>query len=94
MKHGFKAANNGLQVGEGAMAEYVPQDGVDEDLVPGSPEGDGDFETDELPSTGETSAGGQLDTGDAERGGQDAPAHKPTGLEFVIDEISSGKLMP
>lgn len=62
--------------------------------VAGSPEGDGDFETDNLPATGETSAGGQLDTGEAERDGKDKPAHKRTGLEFVIDEISSGKLMP
>jgi hypothetical protein len=80
---------------EGAMAEYVPKDGVDEDLVPGSPEGDGDFETDDLPSTGETTAGGQLDTGEAERGIKGAPAaHKPSGLELIIDEISSGKIMP
>jgi hypothetical protein len=62
--------------------------------VAGTPEGDGDFETDQLPSNGETSSGGQLDTGEAERAGKDAGAHKPTGLEFVIDEISSGKLMP
>jgi hypothetical protein len=94
MKRGFRAANNVFLIGEGAMTEYVPQDGVDEDRVPGSPEGDGDFETDELPSSDETSAGGQLGTGDAERGSKDVPAHKPTGLEFIIDEISSGKLMP
>jgi hypothetical protein len=62
--------------------------------VAGSPEGDGDFETDELPSTGETSSGGQLDTGVAAGDGKDKPPHKRSGLEYVIDEISSGKLMP
>jgi hypothetical protein len=59
--------------------------------VAGSPEGDGDFETDSLPSTGETSSGGQLDTGKAE---EKKEPHKPTGLEYLIDEISTGKLMP
>jgi hypothetical protein len=62
--------------------------------VAGSPEGDGDFETDNLPATGETSSGGQVDTGEAERDAKGKPAHKPSGLEYVIDEISSGKLMP
>jgi hypothetical protein len=68
--------------------------------VAGSPEGDGDFETDNLPATGETSAGGQLDTGEAERGKSSTSraevpgAHKPTGLEMIIDEISSGKILP
>jgi hypothetical protein len=73
--------------------EFDDADGSAPDVA-GSPEGDGDFETDELPSTGETSSGGQLDTGVAEGDGKDKPAHKRTGLEFVIDEISSGKLMP
>ena len=62
--------------------------------VAGTPEGDGDFETDSLPATGATSAGGQLNTGQAEAGSKDVPPHKPTGLELILDEISSGKIMP
>jgi hypothetical protein len=68
--------------------------------IAGSPEGDGDFETDGLPSAGETSAGGQVDASGAERGKGGAPRagvaapHKPTGLELIIDEISTGKIMP
>lgn len=66
----------------------------------GTPEGDLDFETDNLPSTGETSSGGQLNTGQAEHGSHESPrrnvseSHHPTGLEKVIDEISTGKIQP
>jgi hypothetical protein len=77
----------------------------------GTPQGDGDFETDNLPSTGETSSGGQLNTREAEQGSNQAPRTEVPGpqhqaglervieeigskLEEVIDEISTGKLMP
>jgi hypothetical protein len=61
----------------------------------GTPQGDGDFETDNLPSTGETSSGGHLNTGEADhRMNQatraDVPGPpKPTALEHVIDEIGA-----
>jgi hypothetical protein len=82
------------------MSEYVPRYGVDEDLVIGTPEGDGDFESDNLTATGETSSGGQLNTGEAERrkagaSRADVPGpQQPKGLEKVIDEISTGKIQP
>jgi len=63
--------------------------------VAGSPEGDGDFETDNLPSTGETSSGGQV-TLDGQPGLK-KPAEADTelhGLMKVIDEVSSGKIQP
>jgi hypothetical protein len=62
--------------------------------VAGTPEGDGDFETDNLPSTGETSAGGQvLPPRDALHG---MPGLKKAEneLEKVIDEVSTGKILP
>ena len=69
--------------------------------VAGTPEGDGDFETDNLPETGETSAGGQIMPkkdveGVIDPTGQTEPTHpEPTGLlEKVIDEISHGTLLP
>jgi hypothetical protein len=61
----------------------------------GTPEGDGDFETDNLPATGETSAGGQVgphDTRDGLEGRKQA--EEPSGLMKVIDEISTGKIQP
>ena len=64
--------------------------------VAGTPEGDGDFETDNLPDTGETSAGGQVlpKKNDEEIVDPDAHAH-PTGLlEKVVDKISHGTLLP
>ena len=65
--------------------------------VAGTPEGDGDFESDLLPETGETSAGGQVSTrNDALSGtaGRVEPAESKSGLAHVIDEISSGKIQP
>jgi hypothetical protein len=62
----------------------------------GSPEGDGDFETDNLPDSGETSAGGQIGPpGDSreELEGR-AEHHEPEGLMKVIDEVSTGKILP
>ncbi|HEV2646634.1 MAG TPA: hypothetical protein VGU46_09745 [Acidobacteriaceae bacterium] len=69
----------------------------------GTPQGDGDFESDNLPSTGETSSGGQLNTGEADRRAQQSPRtqvpgpQQPTNLEKQLeetaDEISTGKLM-
>jgi hypothetical protein len=53
----------------------------------GTPEGDGDFESDGLPSTGETSAGGQLDVGEAARGRQATKRGvSPEGVETVRDD--------
>jgi hypothetical protein len=49
------------------MAKFTFDDGKKDTRVVGTPEGDGDFETDGLPTTGETSSGGQLDTGEAEK---------------------------
>jgi hypothetical protein len=61
----------------------------------GSPEGDGDFETDNLPDTGVTGAGGQSPKRDSRDGLKGrAENHEPEGLMKVIDEISSGKIQP
>ena len=66
----------------------------DDERVLGTPEGDGDFESDNLPETGETSAGGHQ--GPVKGGlAELAPEHKePTGLEKFVDEISHGTLQP
>jgi hypothetical protein len=61
----------------------------------GTPEGDGDFETDGLPATRETSSGGQVaphDTRDGVEGRE--PQDKPSGFRKVIDEVSTGKIQP
>ncbi len=63
--------------------------------VAGTPEGDGDFETDNLPDTGETSAGGHILPTPESPATPKAGHHEPTGLlEKVIDEISHGTLLP
>jgi len=64
--------------------------------VAGTPEGDGDFETDNLPDTGETTAGGQVLSKKNDEGVVDPDAHAhPTGLlEKVIDAISHRTLLP
>jgi len=68
--------------------------------VAGTPEGDGDFETDNLPSTGETSAGGQVSTtNDTHERLNDGVKHedmreKVSALEKIIDEVSTGKIQP
>jgi hypothetical protein len=67
---------------------------VDDSEVAGSPEGDGDFETDQLPSTGETSAGGQVSTRDDTRDGVQGEEEKKGGLAYLLDEISTGKIQP
>jgi hypothetical protein len=65
-----------------------------EPIVVGTPEGDGDFESDGLPETGETSAGGQLAL-EIDHAAESGPDHPElTGLEKVIDEISNGTLLP
>jgi hypothetical protein len=65
--------------------------------VAGKPEGDGDFESDLLPETNQTSAGGpveaQGDTRDEVEGRGEKPGEL-SGLMKVIDEISTGKLQP
>lgn len=62
--------------------------------VAGTPEGDGDFESDNLPDSGETSAGGQLAPKE-DRGTNDRADHdKPGLLEKVIDEVSHGTMLP
>jgi segregation and condensation protein B len=62
----------------------------------GTPEGDGDFESDGLPDTGETSAGGQVGPPGDNREGLEGRAehHEPEGLMEVLDEISTGKIQP
>jgi hypothetical protein len=62
--------------------------------VAGSPEGDGDFETDGLPDTNETSAGGQVLHKTARRPETVADRAEPTGFERVLDEVSTGKILP
>jgi hypothetical protein len=70
--------------------------------VAGTTEGDGDFETDDLPSTGETSSGGQVtptgDTRDGIQGRKEDHDRDRTGhgggLSRVIDQVSSGKILP
>ena len=62
--------------------------------VAGTPEGDGDFETDNLPSTGETSAGGQVSIRDDMRGDTAGRAKSEGELGRVIDELSAGKIQP
>jgi hypothetical protein len=65
------------------------EDNDQESRVAGTPEGDGDFETDDLPSTGETSAGGQvLPPEDTPEGAEESELLK------IIDEISTGKIQP
>jgi hypothetical protein len=59
-----------------------------EQIVLGTPEDDGDFESDGLPDSGETSAGGQVTPA------KDAATGELSGLEKVIDEISNGTLQP
>jgi hypothetical protein len=62
----------------------------------GTPEGDGDFESDGLPETGETSAGGQVGpAGDSRDGveGRKQPG-EPGRLRTVLDEIVTGKIQP
>jgi hypothetical protein len=68
------------------MAKFTFDDGTKDKPVIGTPEGDGDFETDGLPTTGETSSGGQLDTGEAEkrRSGTNRGV-APEGVEKVDD---------
>jgi len=64
--------------------------------VAGSSVGDGDFESDGLPSTGETSAGGQVgpphDTRDGVQGREQHG--EPSEFRKVIDEVVTGKLQP
>ena len=63
--------------------------------VAGTPEGDGDFETDNLPSTGETSSGGQvLPNGQPDLKGPAGDDHELHGLMKIIDEVSTGKIQP
>jgi hypothetical protein len=62
----------------------------------GTPEGDGDFESDGLPETGETSAGGQVGPAGDSRDGVEGREHpdEPHGLRKVLDEIVTGKMQP
>src|SRR5580692_7893462 len=57
-----------------------------ESRIAGTPEGDGDFETDGLPSTGETSAGGQVLPPGNEGRGMPVLKKAESELEKVIDE--------
>jgi hypothetical protein len=72
----------------------------DSEPLAGTAEGDGDFETDGLPETGETSAGGQVGPPHDTRGGfegreQRGETHgEPSGFRKVIDEVSTGKIQP
>jgi len=60
----------------------------------GTPQGDGDFESDGLPETGVTSAGGHVVPK------HDRPADSPKargehdGLKHVMDEVVTGKILP
>ena len=65
-----------------------------ESRIAGTPEGDGDFETDGLPSTGETSAGGQVQPPTDARHGMPGLKKAEDELEKVIDEVSTGKILP
>jgi hypothetical protein len=65
--------------------------------VAGTPEGDGDFETDQLPDTGETSAGGQVSTTDDTRdgtAGRSEAAESKGGLKHLAEELGVGKILP
>ena len=70
--------------------------------VAGTPEGDGDFETDNLPSTGETSTGGQVSISTTNEPREDLHGQakhegvreKVSALERIIDEVSTGKIQP
>ena len=62
--------------------------------VAGTPEGDGDFETDNLPSTGETSAGGQVLSPTNSQAGMRGLKKVESELEKAIDEVSTGKILP
>jgi hypothetical protein len=65
-----------------------------EPIVMGTPEGDGDFESDGLADTGDTSAGGQPVPKQDDAAESGAGGDEPAGLEKVIDEISHGTLLP
>jgi hypothetical protein len=75
------------------MSNFRFDDGGTDDRVIGSPEGDGDFETDGLPSTGATSSGGQVNTGEADRRKSEAlrtevpGPQQPNPLEKSVEEI-------
>ena len=99
----LKARVLGMEQGGGMKRlDFDFDDGGSEtEDVAGSPQGDGDFETDNLPDTGQTSAGGQIVPkkdveGVVDRTDQAEPTlTEPTGLlEKVIDEISHGTLLP
>jgi hypothetical protein len=62
----------------------------------GTPEGDGDFESDGLPDTGETSAGGQLSPTRDSRDGLEGrkKREEPAGVMKVVDEVITGKIQP
>jgi hypothetical protein len=62
----------------------------------GTPEGDGDFESDGLPDTGVTSAGGQVSPTRDNRDGREGrkkPA-EPDGVMKLVDEVITGKIQP
>jgi hypothetical protein len=75
-------------------ADFEFDDAGRADDAAGTPEGDGDFETDNLPSTGETSGGGQVSPTDKTNDGTQGRAERGGGLGRVIDEVSSGKILP
>jgi hypothetical protein len=62
----------------------------------GTPEGDGDFETDGLPDTNETSAGGQVGPPHDARDGVEGRKQpvEPSGFMKVVDEVITGKIQP
>jgi hypothetical protein len=62
--------------------------------VAGRPEGDGDFESDNLPSTGETSAGGHVVPNDDRAADSPKGRGEHEGLKHVIDEVITGKIQP
>jgi len=60
----------------------------------GTPEGDGDFESDGLPETGETSAGGHVVPPGDNRDGVEGRAQHGGKMKKLIDEIVTGKIQP
>jgi segregation and condensation protein B len=77
-----------------AVEAEIQEAGEGDPPVIGTPEGDGDFESDGLPETGETSAGGQqgpVKGGLAEHTTEHA---EPSAVEKAIDGVSHGTILP
>ena len=78
-----------------AEAEIQESTGESDDPpVIGTPEGDGDFESDGLPETGETSAGGQQGPVKGGLAEHTTEGDRPGEVEKAVDDVSHGTIQP